>query len=126
MLVAARGETGQRGQVEERETVGGRIRKVWTTSLFDGLPTQFLVGGDWRSDALDVNTGPSVARTFTARTLDLDLSQHNLAAYAQVQVKPAPWLKLTGGARCSSIRSKRKGCGSPGRDWRTAPASRRA
>lgn len=90
---------GQRGQVEERETVGGRIRKVWTTSLFDVLPTQVLVGGDWRSDALDVNTGPSVARTFTARTLDLDLSQHNLAAYAQVQVKPAPWLKLTGGAR---------------------------
>lgn len=90
---------GQRGQIEERETVGGRIRKVWTTSLFEALPTQFLVGGDWRTDGLDVNTGPSIARRFTARTLDLDLLQHNLAAYAQVQVKPTPWLKLTGGAR---------------------------
>ncbi|MGA4552874.1 TonB-dependent receptor [Methylorubrum aminovorans] len=90
---------GQRGQVEERETVGGRLRKVWTTSLFDALPAQILVGGDWRTDALDVNTGPSVARGFTARSLDLDILQHNLAAYAQVQVKPTPWLKLTGGAR---------------------------
>ena len=90
---------GQRGQVEERETVGGRIRKVWTTNLFDALPTQILVGGDWRTDALDVNTGPTVARSFTARSLDLDILQHNLATYAQVQVKPVPWLKLTGGAR---------------------------
>lgn len=90
---------GQRGQVEERETAGGRIRKVWTTRLFDALPAQILVGGDWRTDALDVNTGPSVARSFTARSLDLDILQHNLAAYAQVQAKPAPWLKLTGGAR---------------------------
>ncbi len=58
-----------------------------------------LVGGDWRSDAIDVFTGPSVARSFTGRTLDLGILQHNLAGYAQVQVKPTPWLKLTGGAR---------------------------
>lgn len=91
--------SGQRGQVEERETVGGRIRKVWTTSLFDLLPTQLLVGGDWRTDALDVKTGSSVARNFTTRALDLDILQHNLAGYAQVQIKPTPWLKLTGGTR---------------------------
>lgn len=90
---------GQNGQVEERGTAGGRVRKVWTTSLFDLLPTQLLVGGDWRSDAIDVNTGPSIARSFTGRTVDLDVLQHDLGAYAQVQVQPAPWLKLTGGAR---------------------------
>ena len=91
--------SSQRGQVEERETVGGRVRKIWTTSLFDLLPTQVLVGGDWRTDALDVKTGSSVARNFTTRALDLDILQHNLAGYAQVQIKPTPWLKLTGGAR---------------------------
>ena len=91
--------SGQRGQVEERETVGARIRKIWTTSLFDWLPTQVLVGVDWRTDALDVKTGSSVARNFTTRALDFDILQHNLAGYAQVQVKPTPWLKLTGGAR---------------------------
>jgi outer membrane receptor protein involved in Fe transport len=90
---------GQSGQVEERETVGGRVRKVYTTSLFDWLPTQVLVGGDWRTDRIDVVTGPSIARNLTGRTLDLGILQTNLAAYAQVQVKPTPWFKLTGGAR---------------------------
>ncbi len=90
---------GQSGQVEERETVGGRLRKVWTTSLFDILPTQVLVGGAWRTDRIDVVTGPSLARSLTGRTLDLGILQTDLSAYAQVQVQPAPWLKLTGGAR---------------------------
>jgi outer membrane receptor protein involved in Fe transport len=90
---------GQGGQVEERETVGGRFRKVWTRDLFDILPAQVLVGGDWRTDRIDVVTGPSVARSLTGRTLNLGVLQTDLAAYAQVQIKPAPWLKLTGGAR---------------------------
>lgn len=90
---------GQGGQIEERGTVGGRLRKVWTSSLFDVLPTQVLVGGDWRTDRIDVVTGPSTARSLTGRTLDLGILQTNLAAYAQIQIKPAPWLKLTGGAR---------------------------
>jgi len=90
---------GQSGQVEERETVSGRLRKVWTTSLFDILPMQVLVGGAWRTDRIDVVTGPSLARSLTGRTLDLGILQTDLAAYAQVQVQPAPWLKLTGGAR---------------------------
>ncbi|GBU18180.1 MULTISPECIES: TonB-dependent receptor [Methylobacterium] len=94
---------GQRGQVQERATVGGRLRRVWTTNLFDVLPTQVLAGADWRSDALDVITGPSVARGFTGRSLDLDILQHDLGAYAQVQVKPTPWLKLTGGARADQF-----------------------
>lgn len=94
---------GQRGQIEERETAGGRIRKVWTTSLFDILPTQVLVGGDWRTDAIDTVQGPSVARSLTGRTIGLDILQHNVAGYAQVQIQPTPWLKLTGGARFDQL-----------------------
>ena len=90
---------GQRGQVEERETAGGRVRKVFTTDVLDILPSQILVGADWRTDAINVIQGPSVARTFAGRNLALDIFQHDLAGYAQVQVQPFPWLKFTGGAR---------------------------
>ena len=90
---------GQRGQEEERSTGGGRVRKVWTTSLFGVLPTQVLVGANWRSDDIAVRAGPSGGRTLTGLTTDLNIAQHNLAGFAQVQVKPASWLKLTGGVR---------------------------
>lgn len=90
---------GQRGQEEERSYGGGRIRKVWTTSLFDMLPMQLLVGANWRSDDIAVQAGPSGGRQLTGLSTDLHIAEHNLAGFAQVQVKPAPWLKLTGGAR---------------------------
>lgn len=90
---------GQLGQLEERETGGGRVRKVTTTRLLDVLPTQILLGGDWRTDGIDAVQGPTFARNLTGRTVDLDDLQTNLAAYAQVQVQPFPWLKFTGGAR---------------------------
>ena len=90
---------GQRGQIDDRDTAGARVRKVYTTTLLDVLPIQVLVGGDWRFDAIEAQQGPTVARSFTGRTLDVGVLQHNLAAYAQVQIKPTPWLKLTGGAR---------------------------
>ncbi len=90
---------GQGGQIEERENGGARIRKAWTGSLGSILPTQVLVGADWRTDAINVKTGPSIARSFTGQDLGLEVLQTNLAGYAQVQVKPTPWLKFTGGAR---------------------------
>ena len=31
--------------------------------------------------------------------IDLGVTQHNFAAFGQVQIKPMPWLKLTGGGR---------------------------
>lgn len=90
---------GQRGQEEERDTAGGRIRKVWTTSLFDILPTQILVGGNWRSDGISVQAGPSAARQLTSYNSNLGITEHNLAGFGQVQVKPFDWMKLTAGAR---------------------------
>lgn len=89
---------GQSGQEEDRSTFGGRVRKVWTTSLA-GLPTQVLVGGNWRSDIIDVDAGPSLSRALTGYTTRLGVAEHDLAGFAQVQIKPAEWLKLTGGAR---------------------------
>ena len=90
---------GQRGQEEERSYGGGRVRKVWTASLFDVLPAQLLVGANWRSDGIDVRAGPSAGRQLTGLTTNLNIAEHNLAGFAQLQVKPAPWLKLTAGVR---------------------------
>ena len=89
---------GQRGQEEDRSTFGGRIRKIWTTSVA-GLPTQVLLGGNWRTDLIDIDAGPSVDRMLTGYTTRLGVTEHNLAGFGQVQVKPVEWLKLTGGAR---------------------------
>ncbi|RZS50782.1 outer membrane receptor protein involved in Fe transport [Variibacter gotjawalensis] len=91
---------GQRIQHDERETVGGRVRKLWTGQIADGIPAQLLIGGNWRSDFITTWQGPTTARVETGpRVIDAGVDQHNVAGFAQLQVKPTPWLKLTGGAR---------------------------
>ena len=91
--------SGQRGQEEQRSFGGGRVRKIWTTSLFDILPAQLLVGGNWRSDSIDVRAGPSGGRRLTGLTTNLNIAEHNVAGFVQAQLKPTPWLKLTAGFR---------------------------
>jgi outer membrane receptor protein involved in Fe transport len=91
---------GQRVQTGERTMGGGRISKVWTGSIADAMPVQLLLGGNWRSDVLDTFQGPTITRQPSGpRVIDVDLTQHNIAAFAQLQVKPTEWLKLTGGGR---------------------------
>jgi len=91
---------GQRWQHDDRTTVGGRISKVWTGAINDQLPVQVLIGSNWRSDVIDAFQAPTTARTVTgAPVVDLGVTQHNIAVFGQVQVKPLPWLKLTGGGR---------------------------
>lgn len=91
---------GQRGQRDERTTAGGRISKVWSGVAGDNIPVQILVGGNWRTDVIDAYQAPTTARQFTgAPVINLGLTQTNIAGFAQVQVKPLPWLKLTGGGR---------------------------
>jgi outer membrane receptor protein involved in Fe transport len=90
---------GQRVQKDDRTYMGGTVRKVWTGSAFDTLPMQFLVGGNWRTDFIDTYQARTVSRVETVRTLDVGVDQTNLAGFAQLQVKPVQWLKLTGGTR---------------------------
>lgn len=91
---------GQRWQHDDRTMAGGKIRKVWTGDVADGVPVQLLVGGNWRTDVIDAFQARTTARQVTGPTaIDLGVTQHNLAAFAQVQIKPVPWLKLTGGGR---------------------------
>ena len=91
---------GQRWQHDERVTAGGRLRKVWTGAFADVLPVQLLIGGSWRSDVIRAFQAPTTARIVNgAPVIDLGLTQHNLAGYGQLQIKPAEWLKLTAGGR---------------------------
>lgn len=91
---------GQRWQHDERVMAGGRLSKVWTGAFADVVPVQLLLGTSWRSDAIQAFQAPTTARTVSgAPVIDLGVTQHNLAGYGQLQVKPAEWLKLTAGGR---------------------------
>lgn len=91
---------GQRWQQDERTMVGGRLRKVWTGDVAGTLPVQVLVGGNWRTDFIEDLQGYTVERNLPGPlAADIGVDQTNLASFAQVQVKPLSWLKLTGGGR---------------------------
>ncbi|MBR1221935.1 TonB-dependent receptor [Bradyrhizobium sp. U87765 SZCCT0131] len=90
---------GQRWQQDDRVTAGGTVRKVWTGAVGDVLPVQLLVGGSWRTDSIDAFQGSTVARALVNPTANLGIDQTSLAGFAQLQVKPLEWLKLTGGGR---------------------------
>ncbi len=96
---------GQRYQNEERESTGGKLRKVWTGEV-GGMPVQLLTGATWRTDFIDDFQALTVDRqvdpAFTAlkgKGLQMNTTETNLAGFAQLQVKPVSWLKLTAGAR---------------------------
>ena len=91
--------TCQRVQNEERESLGGGVRKIWTGEV-EGLATQLRVGTQWRTDVINSFQAPTVFRHISGLpTIDATTVETNLAGYAQLQVKPLPWLKLTGGSR---------------------------
>ena len=96
---------GQRYQNEERETAGGKLRDVMTGQVA-GIPVQLLAGASWRTDFIDdfqaLTTDRQVDPVFTAlkgKGLQANTTETNLAGFAQLQVKPVSWLKLTAGAR---------------------------
>jgi outer membrane receptor protein involved in Fe transport len=92
--------SGQRWQQDERSMLGGRVRKVWTDDVAGVLPVQLLAGSYWRSDFIDAFQGPTTARVLNGPLVaNLGINETDVAGYTQLQVKPAPWLKLTGAAR---------------------------
>lgn len=92
--------SGQRVQSEERETLGGKVRDVWTGEIA-GVPAQLLTGASWRTDFIDDFQAQTINRQVIAGTtaVDMNTTESDLAAFAQLQLKPVSWLKLTGGAR---------------------------
>ncbi len=90
----------QRWQQDERYTVGGRVRKVWTDETGDGTGWQLLVGTQWRTDFIDAFQAPTTARIVNGPLAEsIGDTETDVGPYAQVQWKPVPWLKLTGAER---------------------------
>jgi outer membrane receptor protein involved in Fe transport len=87
-------------QNEERESAGGKVRKVWTGEVA-GMPVQLLSGASWRTDFISSFSASTKDRVVSAGTATADMSntETDLAGFAQLQVKPISWLKLTAGAR---------------------------
>lgn len=91
---------GQRWQHDDRTMFGGRVSKVWTGAVGNDMPVQVLLGSNWRTDVINAFQAPTTARAVAgAPVVNLGLTETNLAAFGQVQVKPLPWLKFTAGGR---------------------------
>lgn len=91
---------GQRWQQDERTTVGGRIRKVWTHESADGTGVQFLVGTQWRTDVVGAFQFPTTARIVNGAAAEhIADTETDVGPYAQIQWKPFSWLKLTAAER---------------------------
>ena len=91
---------GQRWQHDDRTMVGGRVSKVWSGAIANAVPVQVLLGSNWRTDFINAFQAPTTARAVTgASVIDLGLTESNIAAFGQIQIKLLPWLKLTAGGR---------------------------
>jgi len=93
--------SGQGGQREDRDTLGSRVRQVWTPPPLAGvLPIQFLIGANWRTDFIDTLAGPTANRHFTGPlTTNVGIQETGLGSFGQIQVKPLSWVKITAGTR---------------------------
>lgn len=92
--------TGQSLQQDQRYTLGGRIRKVWTEQTGDDTGWQVLVGAQWRTDFINAFQAPTTLATISGPASEnIDDTETDIGPYAQVQWKPFSWLKLTGAER---------------------------
>jgi len=91
---------GQRGQKEDRTTIGFTLRKTWTSRLFDLMPAQVFVGTNFRNDSVGATQMPTVGRVQSGPdVVNLNYTEQGLGEYIQAQLQPLPWIKLTGGTR---------------------------
>ena len=70
--------SGQRVQSEERETLGGKVRDVWTGEIA-GVPAQLLTGASWRTDFID---------DFQAQTINLQVIAEHRGRYEHDRERP--------------------------------------
>lgn len=83
---------------DKRTTLGGTVKHTWTGDM-GGMPAQWLVGTDLRADSGATSTANVVNHAQGRFTANVDYQRQLLAGFAQGQVKPLSWLKLTLGGR---------------------------
>lgn len=91
--------TGQRLQRDRRFDFGTAADKFKLIELPGDMQMSLLGGVGLRSDIARADEIRGINPGAGTKTVDVDFSQHNPFAFAQVDFKPLNWLKLTGGAR---------------------------
>lgn len=91
--------SGQQVRTADRRTVaGGTLKRTWSGELA-GLPGQLLLGGDLRRDDASTARSNTVQRQFRSWAYDVDYTRTLAAGFAQGQLRPLSWVKLTLGGR---------------------------
>lgn len=90
---------GQALQIDDRHTYGLSAEKYLRWGSERGTGVDLLFGGGVRVDDTTSQIYNTVQRVRGTRTEDTDFKLTNPFVYAQVNAKPAPWVKLTAGVR---------------------------
>ena len=90
---------GQALQVDTRMTVGGSAEKYFRWNLGADAAAGLFLGAGARKDNVDSAIYNTVQRNRGAQTENTHFTLTNPFAYAQGDIKPVAWLKLTAGLR---------------------------
>ncbi len=90
---------GQALQTDDRSTFGASVEKYLRWNFREGAGAGLFVGAGVRRDNVDSTIFNTVQRNPGAQTENTRFTLTNPFAYAQADVKPLSWLKLTGGLR---------------------------
>lgn len=90
---------GQALTADRRYILGGNGDKFWLFALPYGVQADLLAGAGLRSDIANAKQYNTIERNQTALTTDVNFNIHNPFGFAQTDIKPFSWLKLTGGFR---------------------------
>jgi outer membrane receptor protein involved in Fe transport len=93
---------GQALSADRRYTIGGNGEKFWLFSLPFAIQADLLAGAGLRSDIANakqysLEMRPHLAPVTIATNVNFNI--HNPFGFAQVDIKPLRWLKLTGSFR---------------------------
>ncbi|GEM_PF-750925 len=92
-------QPGQALSADRRYILGGSGSKFWLLSLPFGMKADLLTGLGIRSDIANAKQFNTVERLPRSQTINVNFNVHNPFGYAQTDIKPFSWLKLTGGFR---------------------------
>jgi outer membrane receptor protein involved in Fe transport len=90
---------GQALQYDNRIQTGVNLEKYFRWTLPYGMAADLLLGAGDRSDFIRARQDDTVHRDPVDQTQSVDFNQHDLFGYAQLDLTPLPWMKLTGGIR---------------------------
>jgi len=90
---------GQALQADYRFVLGGSLEKYTKWTLPYDMGMGLLLGAGVRYDTVDSEQFNTIRRDPVRTTADVNFDEVNPFTYAQLDFKPVPWIKITGGFR---------------------------